>query len=53
MFELNKVYVGDCINVMKEFPEESMACCITDPPYNYEFIGHKWNDSEVINKSII
>ena len=21
--------------------------CITDPPYNYEFIGHKWDDSEI------
>ena len=46
-FELNKVYSGDCIDVMKKFPEESIACCITDPPYNYEFIGHKWSDSEV------
>lgn len=46
-FELNKVYSGDCIDVMKDFPEESIACCITDPPYNYEFIGHKWSDSEV------
>lgn len=47
MFELNRVYSGDCIDVMKKFPEKSIACCITDPPYNYEFIGHKWNDSEV------
>ena len=47
MFELNKIYSGDCIDVMKKFPEESIACCITDPPYNYEFIGHKWDDSEV------
>jgi len=47
MFELNKIYSGDCIDVMKKIPEESIACCITDPPYNYEFIGHKWDDSEV------
>lgn len=45
--ETNKIYQGDCINVMKGFPEESIACCITDPPYNYEFIGHKWDDAEV------
>lgn len=43
----NKIYSGDCINIMKSFPAESIACCITDPPYNYEFIGHKWDDSEV------
>lgn len=46
-FELNKIYLGDCIDVMKTFPKNSIACCITDPPYNYEFIGHKWSDSEV------
>lgn len=45
--ELNKVYLGNCIEVMKTFPQNSIACCITDPPYNYEFIGHKWSDSEV------
>lgn len=45
--EKNKIYSGDCIHVMKEFPTDSIACCITDPPYNYEFIGHKWDDSEV------
>ncbi len=43
----NKIYHGNCIEVMKNFPENSIACCITDPPYNYEFIGHKWDDSEV------
>ncbi|MFS8120094.1 MAG: DNA-methyltransferase, partial [Microcoleus sp.] len=24
-----------------------VSACITDPPYNYEFIGHKWDDSEI------
>ncbi|MEM6361903.1 MAG: site-specific DNA-methyltransferase [Bacteroidota bacterium] len=43
----NNIYQGDCIEVLKGFPEGSIACCITDPPYNYEFIGHKWDDSEV------
>ena len=45
--DVNKVYAGDCIDVLPTFPKESVACCITDPPYNYEFIGHTWNDSEV------
>jgi len=43
----NKIYTGDCMEIMQTFPENSIACCITDPPYNYEFIGHKWNDAEV------
>ena len=47
MLEKNKIYSGDCIQIMNSFPKESIACCITDPPYNYEFIGHNWDDSEV------
>ncbi|MEM1000239.1 MAG: site-specific DNA-methyltransferase [Bacteroidota bacterium] len=43
----NRVFEGDCREVLREFPNELIAACITDPPYNYEFIGHKWDDQEV------
>lgn len=43
----NEVLVGDCREVMKTLPENYFSACITDPPYNYEFIGHKWDDSEI------
>ncbi len=45
--EKNKIYNGDCIELLQQFPMDSIACVITDPPYNYEFIGHKWDDDEV------
>jgi len=32
---------------MKSLPDNFVSACITDPPYNYEFIGHKWNDDEI------
>lgn len=44
---LNRVLNGDCRDVLKELPENSISACITDPPYNYEFIGHKWDESEI------
>jgi site-specific DNA-methyltransferase (adenine-specific) len=44
--EKNIVYSGDCIKILSEYQSDSIACCITDPPYNYEFIGHKWDDDE-------
>jgi site-specific DNA-methyltransferase (adenine-specific) len=28
------VYVGDCLDVMAAWPDGSVDCCITDPPYN-------------------
>lgn len=47
----NQIFSGDCRHVLKEFALESISACITDPPYNYEFIGHKW-DAEEINRRV-
>ena len=44
---LNKIMQGDCVEKMKEIPSNSIAVCITDPPYNYEFIGRKWDEDEI------
>lgn len=43
----NKILIGDCVEEMKKIPDNYIAVCITDPPYNYEFIGHKWNAEEI------
>ncbi len=32
---------------MQSLPAQSIAACITDPPYNYEYIGHNWDHDEV------
>ncbi len=44
---MNKILLGDCREVMKQLPDSIVSACITDPPYNYEFIGHKWDESEI------
>ena len=41
------IYCGDCIQIMKQIPDETIAGCITDPPYNYEFIGRNWDNAEI------
>jgi len=33
MLELNKIYQGDALTILKTFPDESVNCCITSPPY--------------------
>lgn len=43
----NQLYLGDCIKIMQQIPDNSIAGCITDPPYNYEFIGKDWNNEEI------
>ncbi|MGB3297832.1 MAG: hypothetical protein WBA76_06150, partial [Phormidesmis sp.] len=52
-FPLNEILLGDCRKIMADMPSDYISACITDPPYNYEFVGHKWDDSEIqrrINK---
>ncbi|MEA5508759.1 site-specific DNA-methyltransferase [Crocosphaera sp. UHCC 0190] len=44
---VNSILLGDCRELMKKVPDNYISACITDPPYNYEFIGHKWDNSEI------
>jgi site-specific DNA-methyltransferase (adenine-specific) len=46
----NQIFVGDCAEIMRGFPDSIVSCCITDPPYNYEFVGHKWDDEEITRR---
>lgn len=43
----NVIYHQDCIDGLAEIEANSIDACITDPPYNYEFIGHKWDHEEI------
>lgn len=31
--DINTVYLGDAIEVLRQFPDESIDCCVTSPPY--------------------
>lgn len=57
--ELNKVYTGDALNVLKTFPDNVIQTCITSPPYfnlrtyNREGqIGLEQTPEEYINKLV-
>jgi site-specific DNA-methyltransferase (adenine-specific) len=42
MFEINKIYQGDSLEVLKTFPDKSINCCVTSPPYwGLRDYGHK------------
>ena len=38
----NKIIEGDCMEIMKEMPDNSIDTIITDPTYGSKFIGKKW-----------
>lgn len=47
---VRRVYLGDCRAVLTALPECSIAACITDPPYNYEFVGREWPHHEIARR---
>lgn len=38
-----QLYFGDCLEVMKQIPDNSVDTIITDPPYGLKFMGKKWD----------
>jgi len=45
--ELNKVYLGDCLVVMKDFPDNSVDSICCDPPYELGFMGKSWDNTGI------
>ena len=38
-----QLYAGDCLDVLKTLPENSIDSCVTDPPYGLGFMGKDWD----------
>lgn len=41
--DINKIYNMDCIDGMKQLPENSIDSIVTDPPYGLGFMGKQWD----------
>jgi len=40
---MNKIIQGDCLEKLKELPDNSVDSVVTDPPYGLSFMGKKWD----------
>lgn len=38
-----QLMLGDCLERMKEIPDNSVDSIVTDPPYGLSFMGKKWD----------
>lgn len=38
-----KLFHGDCLDVLKNIPDNSIDSIVTDPPYGISFMGKKWD----------
>ena len=41
--ERYRLLLGDCLDVMKSMPDNSVDSIVTDPPYGLSFMGKKWD----------
>lgn len=32
-FESHQILVGDCLNLLRQMPDQTVHCCVTSPPY--------------------
>ena len=37
------LYLGDCKEIMRDIPDNSVDSIVTDPPYGLSFMGKKWD----------
>jgi DNA modification methylase len=40
---VHEVLLGDCLEVMKTFPDNYFSAVVTDPPYGLSFMGKGWD----------
>lgn len=43
MTENIEIKLGDCLEVLKTLPDNSIDSIVTDPPYGLKFCGEKWD----------
>lgn len=37
------IILGDCLEIMKNYPDNHFSAIVTDPPYGIKFMGKKWD----------
>ena len=52
MLELNKIYQGDCLELLKQLEDNSIDAIVTDPPAGISFMGKSWDtfDKDMFGK---
>ena len=47
----NTILHGDCIEKMRELPDNSVDSVVTDPPYELGFMGKSWDNTGIANNT--
>jgi site-specific DNA-methyltransferase (adenine-specific) len=50
--ELNRIYQGDCLEIMRGWPDASVDLVVTDPPYGVGYLTSRRSGSDPLVKKI-
>lgn len=45
MIEINKIHLGDCLEIMQQIPAETVDMVVTSPPYNLQIEYNSYEDN--------
>jgi site-specific DNA-methyltransferase (adenine-specific) len=51
MNEQHRILVGDCIDMMRTLPDNSIDSVVTDPPYGIRFMGKSWDGKDIEDRA--
>ena len=46
------LFHGDCLDVLRTLPDNSVDSVVTDPPYGLEFMGKDWDGADGFRRSL-
>lgn len=47
----HQILVGDCIEMMRTLPDNSVDGVVTDPPYGIRFMGKSWDGQDIEDRA--
>lgn len=47
----HQILVGDCIEMMRTLPDNSVDSVVTDPPYGIRFMGKSWDGQDIEDRA--
>ncbi|NMY20793.1 DNA methyltransferase [Pseudomonas sp. WS 5410] len=45
------ILIGDCIELMRHMPDNSVDSVVTDPPYGIRFMGKSWDGQDIESRA--
>ncbi|MDC3739626.1 site-specific DNA-methyltransferase [Pseudomonas syringae pv. syringae] len=46
-----ELHLGDCLDMMRSLPADSVDSVVTDPPYGIRFMGKSWDGKDIEDRS--